>query len=357
MREIVIGKKRITRDDFQKPYIIAEAGVNHEGSIEIACRMVREAAEAGADAIKFQMYAAQALASKNSPAYWDRTMEPTGSQYELFKKYEGFGGLEFERLASEAESAGIDLLVTPFDKKSADILEPFVPAYKVASADITNIPLIEHIANKGKPILLATGASSIEEIYRAVSVIHALGNSQVALLHCILNYPTAYENAHLGMIIGMSRAFPDLVIGYSDHTLPERMDDVLLVAWLLGARIIEKHFTYDKSLRGNDHYHAMDKDDLARFIRKLDFVTKIIGSCEKHYLPSEEVSRRNARRSLVALREIARGQTITAEDITCKRPGTGIPPTMIDYVIGGVALDDIHEDEIFAFSKVRLRDC
>ena len=356
MRKVRIGSRVISRDVFDMPYFIAEAGVNHEGDIEKAKLMIDQAAEAGADAIKFQTYKAHKLASRYSPAYWDQNAEPTPTQYELFKKYDAFGEREYRILQSYALSRGIDFLSTPFDFESVDLLEPLVPAYKIASADITNYPLLEYVAKKQKPIILSTGASSVWEIFKAVDVIVKAGNREIILLHCILNYPPPLERANLGMIKHMVELFPDFIVGYSDHTLPEYATEVLTSAWLLGAQVIEKHFTYDKTLPGNDHYHSLDADDLASVIRFFKTIKIAIGSFRKDYLPEENISRMNARRSLVAKRFIKSGERIHEEDIAIKRPGTGIPPEFINLVIGGVALKDIHEDEILQFGAIRLAD-
>ena len=351
---IKIGRRYLDTDQpFEKPYIIAEAGVNHEGDLEKAKLMINQAAHAGADAIKFQTYKAEKLASKYSPSYWDTSKEPTKSQYELFKKYDKFWKNEYEMLADYAREKNIDFLSTPFDFESADFLEPLVPAYKIASADITNIPFLRYIAKKGKPILLSTGASTISEIWRAVEVIKSEGNNQIVLLHCVLNYPTTYENANLAMIYDMKRKFPDFVIGYSDHTLPEKIEDVLITAWLLGAQVIEKHFTFDKTLPGNDHYHSMDELDLKKLVDKIGFIRKILGRAEKHYLDSEVISRKNARRSIVAARRIPKGKIIDESDITIKRPGIGVPPEFYDVVIGSTATRDIQEDEILKFGDFK----
>ena len=354
--EIKIGKRIISNRKFETPYIIAEAGVNHEGSMEKAKMMIEEVSRAGADAIKFQAYKAKTLASKYSPAYWDTRKEPTKSQYELFKKYDKFGKKEFEELADYAKSYKVDFIVTPFDINSVNFLEPLVPVYKVASADITNKPLLKYIASKGKPIFLSTGASTISEVWKAIEWIKEEGNNKIVPMHCVLNYPTEYEHATLGAIIKMKEIFSDYIVGYSDHTLPDHVNEVLVTAWLLGAQVIEKHYTWNKKLPGNDHYHSMDYSDLKGLIEKMKFILKLIGKIEKHYLSTEIVSRKYARRSLVAARKIIKGKKLEVDDITWKRPGTGIPPWMIDNVIGGIALDNINEDEILTFSKVRLRD-
>ena len=340
--------------DLTTPYIISEVGVNHEGSLDKAKQMIEEISKAGGDAVKFQAYKADTLASKYSPAYWDTEKEKTESQYELFKKYDKFQKEDFEELADYADYYHIDFLVTPFDVESADFLDPLIPAYKIASADITNKPFLECIAKKKKPILLSTGASSISEIWRAVEWIENMGNTDIILLHCVLNYPTAYEDANLGMIEHMKRIFSDKIIGYSDHTLTDFMDDVLVTAWHFGAIVLEKHYTWNKDLPGNDHYHAMDYNDLKMIVDKFNFNKKISGSFHKEYLPSEVNSREYARRSLVANKAIAKGKIIESSDITWKRPGTGIPPWMIDNVIGGVALDEIKEDEVLKFNKIKF---
>lgn len=331
----------------RRPFIIAEAGVNHEGRMELARRLIDEAAEAGADAIKFQTYKADTIASKDSPAYWDLSQEPTTSQHALFQKYDAFWKNEFEQLKVYCDRAGIVFLSTPFDVESADFLSDLVPAFKVSSSDITNKPFIEHICRHGKPIILSTGASELAEIQEAKAWIEAC-SVPLALLHCVLNYPTRDQDAHLARIKGLQAAFPDTAIGYSDHTLPKDMQ-TLLVAALLGACILEKHFTHDKTLPGNDHYHAMDKTDLRLFRDKLDAAWQLLGSGELKSMPGEDAARRHARRSLVARRDIPAGSVITRDDLTWKRPGHGISPRDIDLVVGKKAKQQVLEDTIFTW--------
>ncbi|MFM1998598.1 MAG: hypothetical protein RL204_545, partial [Bacteroidota bacterium] len=251
-----------------RPYMIAEAGVNHEGSMDLAKRLIDEAAEGGAHAIKFQTYKAETIASKDSPYYWDITKEPTRSQFELFKKYDKFWKKEYEELARYCETAGIEFMSTPFDVESATFLNDLMSVFKISSSDLTNLPFIEYQCSFGKPIILSTGAAFKWEVMQAVETIEKHGN-QLCLMHCVLNYPTMDENANLGMIKDMIRLFPDVVPGYSDHTLPKDMH-TCEVATLLGAAVIEKHFTHDKTLPGNDHYHAMDKEDLKNFWKRMD---------------------------------------------------------------------------------------
>lgn len=334
----------------QVPYVIAEAGVNHEGKMEIAQRLVLEAADAGADAIKFQTYKAETLASKDSPAYWDTSKEPTKSQYELFKKHDSFWKNEFEQLKVCCDKAGIAFLSTPFDVESAKFLNDLMDVFKISSSDITNKPFIQFLCGFNKPIILSTGASWMHEIAEAVEWIEAYGN-KLALLHCVLNYPTEDANAALGMIPALKRVFPKHVIGYSDHTLPDDMH-ILETATILGARVLEKHFTHDKTLPGNDHYHAMDKNDLRHFYERIRKTIASIGPLEICALPQEEPARRNARRSLVAARDIAAGQKITGADLTWKRPAHGISPRNFDEVVGMTARDFIPEDKVLQWSDL-----
>jgi N-acetylneuraminate synthase len=333
-----------------RPFVIAEAGVNHEGKMDLARRLIDEAAEGGADAIKFQTYRADTIASKHSPSYWDLSQESTTSQYELFKKYDKFWKTEFEQLKRHCDTVGIEFMSTPFDVESATFLNDLMDVFKISSSDITNKPFIEFLCDFGKPIILSTGASSLDEIAEAVGWIEPSGNP-LALLHCVLNYPTEDHNANLGMITSLRETYPDMPIGYSDHTLPGDMQ-VLEVATLLGAQILEKHFTFDKTLPGNDHYHAMDRDDLKHFHARLDRTFSLLGSFHKEPLLSEEPARQNARRSLVAVRSIAAGATITAEDLTWKRPAHGISPREIDAVVGRVAGRDIAEDELLQWEML-----
>ena len=283
----LFNQNLIDSQAFQRPYIIAEAGVNHEGDLDLAYRLIEEAKEGGADAIKFQTYKASSLASKFSPSYWDLTKEKTTSQYELFKKYDSFWKKEYYQLASYCQKVDIEFLSTPFDKESALFLNDIMAAYKISSSDLNNKPFIDYLCSFNKPIILSTGASYLWEVEQSVSWIAEHGNP-ISLLHCILNYPTSNENANLSMITTLRDKFPNLIVGYSDHTLPQSME-VLEIATLLGAKIIEKHFTHDKTLPGNDHYHAMDLNDLKLFNKKLDRLLMLLGSNFKKPLESEEV--------------------------------------------------------------------
>lgn len=333
-----------------KPLIIAEIGVNHEGDIEKAKKMIRDAKKSGADVVKFQTYKADTLASKNSPAYWDTKKETTKSQHELFKKNEGFWIDEMKELKIYCDSLDIEFLSTPFDFESARFLNDMMNAFKISSSDITNKSFIEFICDFGKPIILSTGASNLSEITEAVSWIEEKGND-LALLHCILNYPTLEENANLGMILDLKQKFQDKLIGYSDHTLPKDMK-ICEIACLLGAVIIEKHFTYDKTLSGNDHYHAMDKNDLKLFVSNVEKTFDILGHFKVCSLENQSISRINARRSIVASKNMKKGHVISASDLISKRPATGISPKFIDEIVGKSTIKEIKSDEIITWNML-----
>ena len=337
-------------ESFHRPYMIAEAGVNHEGSMDIAKRLIEEAKKGGADAIKFQTYKAETLTIRNSPAYWDTSKESTPTQYELFKKHDKFWKKEFEQLKIICDEFEIEFLSTPFDIESADFLNDLMPVYKISSSDLSNFPFIEYICEKKKPIVLSTGASFMWEVHEVTELIERKGNP-LALLHCVLNYPTATENAQLGVISSLKKHFPDHIIGYSDHTLPGDMSN-LITATLLGARIIEKHFTHDKSLPGNDHYHAMNWEDMILFNEKMAQVMLSLGSGQKSVMQSEEISRANARRSLVAAKDIAENEALSVENVTWKRPGVGISPKHYKEIIGQKVIKDIKKDSVIRWTDI-----
>lgn len=350
----------LNKNDF---FIIAEVGVNyydiankHKISLINAAKlMIDKAQNSGADAIKFQSYKAENLVSKNAFAYWDIQEEPIKTQYELFKKFDSFGKKEYQELAKYCTTKNLIFLSTPFDFEAVDYLNELVPIFKISSSDLTNLPFIEYVAKKNKPIILSTGAATLGEIDDAINTILSTGNNEIILLHCILEYPTKYEDCNLNMIKFLRKVYPEYLIGFSDHSKPDKNMLVATIAYVYGAKIIEKHFTLDKTIEGNDHYHAMDPHDLKILRENIEFVKKIGGSFYKRPLKSEELSRKHARRSIVARDYIKKGEKITRDKITFKRPATGIPPSMLDLVVDGTALEDINEDEILSFDKIRLK--
>lgn len=344
-----------------EPFLIAEIGVNYYdiakkeniSNMEAAKLMVKEAKDAGCGAVKFQSYKADTIASKNSPAYWDMNEEPTTSQYELFKKFDSFGKDEYEEIAEYCESIGIMFLSTPFDFDSVDYLDSFMDVYKISSSDLTNIPFIKAIARKNKPIIISTGASTTKEISDAIKTIEDEENRDIGVMHCVLSYPTAFEDANLLMIKNLKNLYPEYDIGYSDHTKPDSGMLVLTTAYLYGANILEKHFTLDKTLQGNDHYHAMDPYDVRTFFRNIEFIKTINGQYDKVPLECEAAARMQARRSIIANRDIDVGEVITVEDLTFKRPGTGISPNELDNVIGREVKKFIKEDDLLDYDMLK----
>ncbi len=344
--------------------LIAEIGVNYYdiakkmgiSDMEAAKLMVREAKQAGIHAVKFQTYRAETLAAKESPSYWDLSEEATTSQYELFKKFDSFGKKEYRELKEYCDEIDIEFLSTAFDIESADYLYDLMNVYKISSSDLSNIPFIEYQAKKDKPILLSVGASDLEEIERAVDTIRAVNDRELVLLHCVLEYPTPLQDANLLKIRTLKQQFPEIFIGYSDHTKPTVDDDVIKTAYNLGALLVEKHFTLDKTLKGNDHYHAMDPTDAARILKGIERMDMIRGNGELKCLETESAARLNARRSLVAAVRIEKGALITADMLTFKRPASGISPSDIETVLGHEAACDIEEDTILKPEMIEAID-
>lgn len=343
-----------------KPYIIAEMGVNFYDTakqmnispLEAAKLYIDKAAEAGIDCAKFQSYKANTIVSKNSPAYWDTTKEETKTQYELFQKYDSFGEKEYKELCDYTHKKGMQFISTPFDYASADYLYDMVDFYKISSSDLSNIPFIKYIGAKGKPVCMSLGASYLSEVDEAIRALKEVGCKEIVIFHCVLSYPTDPVNANLRIIETLKRDFPDVKIGFSDHVAPDETMMTLATAYLLGAEVIEKHFTLDKTLPGNDHYHSGDPEDFKKAISNFRWIDKVLGSPEKTVLDCEMVPRREARRSLVLTRSMKAGEVITKEDIMPKRPGTGISPQYMDIVIGRKVLKDLEEDTILTWDVI-----
>ncbi len=337
-----------------KPVLIAEIGVNYYdiarvrgmSLLDAAKLMVLEAAHAGIHAVKFQSYRAETLAAHESPSYWDLNENPVTSQRELFSCFDKFGVAEYSALASYAEEQGVEFFSTAFDEEAADYLDPLMNVYKISSSDLSNVPFIEYQAKKGKPVLLSVGASNADEIDRAVATIRRLNDRPLILLHCVLEYPTPLQEANLRKIVSLRERYPDCIIGYSDHTKPTLDAIVTNAALLLGARVVEKHFTLDKTLAGNDHFHAMDPDDARNILNGFELAEMLMGSGELVCLESERTSRRNARRSLVTTRALPAGTRITPDMFTAKRPGHGVSPMRLNEIIGWRTRVDIPADTV-----------
>jgi sialic acid synthase SpsE len=345
MRKVFIGNKEIGSG--QPPFLIAEIGCNFEGSFETAKRMVVAAAKSGADAVKFQTFIPEKLVTKSAPKFWEIEGCPGETQYDEFKTMYRLNFEQYKEIVEIGLKYGCLFLSTPFDEGSADLLEKLnVPAYKIASMDITHLPLLRHVAKKEKPIVLSTGASTIDEINEAVAAIEGVGNEDIVLLHCITNYPTDDANVNLGMINGIRRVFPDIPIGYSDHTIEDPSHCVLAAAFALGACVIEKHFTLDKARPGYDHVISADPKDLAEIVSMLNRVWHVLGKEDKMPTESEEKIKKLARRSLVSEVDIKEGEVIQEHMLSVKRPGYGVPPKELNKVVGMKALVDISADTV-----------
>jgi N,N'-diacetyllegionaminate synthase len=333
-------------------FVVAEGANNHLCSIETAKKMIDAACEAGADAIKFQTFKAEHLVTEDAPVFWK--MPGVRTQYEFYKAIDKFGREEYRALFSYAKEKGIYCFSTPFDCASATMLNELgVTIFKIASCDIPDLRLIRHVAQFGKPMVISTGASELMEIQRAVDTAYAEGNTQVALLACTLSYPTKVTDANLMRIPSLKKYFPEVVIGLSDHTEPEACMALPALAVAMGARIIEKHFTLDRTLPGIGHKFSTEPHDFKKMIVAIRFAEKSLGSGQIKVYEEEKSARQSARRSLVAQRDIREGETIRDEMIGIKRPGGGIAADAIDQVIGKVAVCDIKKDMRIIYENLR----
>jgi len=349
MREIKIGDKMVGEG---KPcFIIAEAGVNHNGDLNLAKRLIDVAKEAGADAVKFQTFKAEELvtADAGKAQYQKETTDAKESQFEMLRKLE-LAESDFEELFNYAQKKGVISLSSPFDKRSVDLLDKLgVPAFKIPSGEITDFPLLRHIATKHKPIILSTGMATLGEIEEALEIVRKEGAEEIVLLHCVSCYPTKIEDTNLKAMDTLRYAF-NLPVGLSDHSLGV---SILVAAVALGACVIEKHFTLDKNLPGPDHRASLEPDELKEMVRAIRDVEKALGNGIKRPTVEEEENQKVGRRSLVARVDIPEGTIITEEMLDAKRPGTGISPKYIAALVGRKAVSTIKKDELITWDKVR----
>ncbi len=319
------------------PYVIAEIGVNHEGDLDRAKRLIDLAAQGGAHAAKFQTYKAETLAAKgSSPAYWDQSEEAADSQFALFKRWDSFGPDDYRALADHCAGRNVDFLSTPFDLDAVDLLAPMMPVVKIASADLTNVPLLRKVAATGRPTIMSVGAARMDEVATAVAELEQAGAASITLLHCVLNYPTPPAQARLAQIPELQRLFGDrCAIGYSDHVRPKPDGSMpaLEMAALMGAAVVEKHFTDDKSGVGNDHYHAMTSGDLKGFMDRLVEWRRLRGEVGVD-LRGQGKAVQNARRRIVSKVDIAAGESLAADQLIALRSNTGIEIAHWDRVLG-----------------------
>ena len=338
--EIKIDNKKIGEKN--PCYTIAEAGANHDSSLEKAFKLIDAAKESKADSIKFQTYKASKLATKTAPKYWDDGKSDE-SQYDVFSKLDAISKDQWSQIFEYAQNKEITCFSTPFDEESADLLYDLqVPAFKIASADITHIPLIKHIAAKKLPIFISTGMASDQEIDEALGVIEDQGNHEIILMHCMTSYPTKSEDANLEMIRRLSEKYSKYIIGYSDHTLGIT---VPICSILYGSKAVEKHFTFDNNLEESpDHWLSLNTETFAQMVYGIRQAEVSGGVNTRNNFEAEEEAVKYARRSIVSSRKILKGTTITKEMLAIKRPATGIYPKFLEKVIGSVTSKDIEED-------------
>lgn len=326
-----------------KVYIIAEAGVNHNGKVEVAKKMIEEAAKAGADAVKFQTFRAESLVAAGAPKARYQ-IDATGkeeSQFFMLKKLE-LSENDFLELADYAKNFNIDFLSTPFDTESIEFLQTLnMPYWKIPSGEITNLPYLEKIAATKRPVLMSTGMCTMDEIQEAIDVFRYYDRSMITLLHCNTQYPTPYEDVNLLAMRAIADRFK-VRVGYSDHTLGI---EIPIAAVAMGAAVIEKHFTLDRNMEGPDHRASLQPDELKAMVKGIRNVEKALGSKEKKPSPSETGNIVIARKSIVAKRDILKGEIFTEENITAKRPGDGLSPMKWYEVLGKKAKRDFKADE------------
>lgn len=330
-------------------FIIAEAGVNHNGNIKIAKKLIDAAVEAGADAVKFQTFKAENLVTKDAPkADYQKETTGAGKQYEMLKKLE----LSFEEhviLKDYCDKKGIMFLSTPFDFESVDLLDKIgVSLYKISSGDLTNIPFLKYIARFNKPMIVSTGMANLGEVELALDAIKSVKDNKVSLLHCTSNYPAAYESVNLNAMLTLKNAFK-LPVGYSDHTIGI---EVPIAAVAIGASIIEKHFTLDRDMEGPDHKASLNPNEFNQMVMSIRNIEKAFGDGIKKCNIEEENIKEAARKSIVASKKINKGEVISYSNITFKRPGNGISPIFVEKLIGKIAKQDINTDEFITFENI-----
>ncbi len=327
-----------------KVYIIAEAGVNHNGDIDIAYQLVDAARDAGVDAVKFQTFKADRLVAKAAPKaeYQKEATDSNESQADMLKRLELTEG-EYRSLKNYCDKKGIQFLSTPFDEESVNFLNGLdLPIMKIPSGEITNLPLLVKIAKTGKKVLLSTGMSEMGEIQEAVDVLMKNGTKEIVALHCNTEYPTPFVDVNLSAMHQMAKILK-VPIGYSDHT---RGIEIPIAAVAMGAVVIEKHFTLNRNMEGPDHRASLEPDELRQMVASIRNVEAALGNGEKRPSESEKKNIYVARKSIVASRRIQAGEILGEDNLTTKRPGNGISPMRWRHVVGKKAKRNFEEDEL-----------
>ncbi|AWW26393.1 N-acetylneuraminate synthase [Acetobacterium sp. KB-1] len=325
-------------------YIIAEAGVNHNGQFELAKKMIQIAKVSGVDAIKFQTFCAEKLVIAKSPKaeYQEKSTGKDENQLEMLKKLE-LSKNDFIELKNCCDKFGIEFLSSPFDLESLEFLYSIgLKCWKIPSGEITNLPYLIKIANTKLPVILSTGMATLNEVEDAVYILKKYGTEKISLLHCTTEYPTPYEDVNLNAMLTMLKNF-DLPVGYSDHTMGI---EIPIAAVAMGATIIEKHFTLDRNLDGPDHNASLEPNELKAMVGAIRHLEKALGDGVKQPAESEKKNISIARKSIVAERKITKGELFTEENLTVKRPGNGVSPMKWFEILGKKAVKNFEEDEL-----------
>lgn len=330
--------------EMNKTIIIAEAGVNHNGDLELAKQMVKAAKESGADIVKFQTAKLESLVSKLAPMaeYQKKNTGKIESQMDMLKRillpYD-----DFAILARYCDEVGIQFLSTPFDIDSVEFLASLgCKLWKIPSGEITNLPYLEHVGRQKQPIILSTGMSTVNEIQEALSVLYDSGADKITLLHCTTEYPAPIETVNLRAMLTLKEKF-QTDVGYSDHTMGI---EIPVAAVAMGATVIEKHFTLSRNMEGPDQKASLEPQELKAMVSAIRNIELAMGDGEKKPIQSEMMNMTVARKSIIARRAIAKGEILTEENITTKRPGNGVSPMKWHEVLGTVAVRDFEEDEL-----------
>ena len=343
-RQLIIADRVISDDS--DAYVIAEIGHNHQGSLKTAKELFQSAAECGVDASKLQKRDNRSLYTREM---FDKPYDNEnsfGATYGEHREALEFGKIEYEELQAEAERVRMAFFATAFDFRSADFLaELNVPAYKIASGDLKNTPLLKHVAKIGKPIIVSTGGGTMEDVQRAYDAIMPI-NPRLCLMQCTCGYPAEFAELDLRVISTYREAFPEVVIGYSGHDNGIAMP---VAAYMLGARIIEKHFTLNRAMRGTDHRFSLEPVGMKKMIRDLKRVRLALGDGRKKVYASEAGPALKMGKKLVAARDLPAGHVLTAADVAVKSPGDGLPPYCLDQVLGQVLTRDLRQDEAIMF--------
>lgn len=333
------------------PYIIAEVGSNHNGDMNLCRDLIDAAAESGAHAVKFQSWTDKSLIAQEeyerNTAYSDKKKH-FGSLHEMVTAYQ-FTSDQHAQAHARCVEKGIAFCSTPFSPEEVDLLESLdVPFFKIASMDVVHLPLLRYVARKKRPVVISTGMATMGEVEQAVDTVRAEGNDQIVLLHCISIYPPEYETIHLRNIEMLQKAF-ECPVGFSDHTLGTAIP---LAATAIGACMIEKHFTLDQEMAGWDHAISANPEQMRTIVREGKNIFAALGSSRRTVSDAEMEKRKKFRRSLVARRPLSRGCVLSESDFDAKRPGTGVAPDQVQYVVGRTLASDMAEDQVLRWSNL-----